>query len=400
MSPVHRTLQEKLSGIIKRGKSVLLLGPRQTGKTTLISQYKADLEITLLIAKIRRQYEADPDQLIREVQALQKTKRNAPLVIIDEIQKVPALMDGVQYLIDKNLGQFILTGSSARKLRHNKNINLLPGRVIQLHLDPFTLEETPTPHPSIEDLLLYGSLPAIRLQPDLFIREEELDSYVDLYLEDEVRAEALVRDIGAFENFLQLSAVESGNIVNFDKISQDVGVARTTIAAYYQILEDCLVADRIEPYTTSKTRKKLIKSPKYLLFDLGLRRLAAKEHPTLPEKYMGHLFEQFIGLELIRWARLQDTKPTIHFWRDAAGPEVDWLVNRNENLLPIEVKWTETPSSRDAKHLEVFLNEYPKATQAYVVCRVSQPQMLSERIQAISWTDLFFKLNDWKLTNP
>lgn len=395
MNLIPRSLQKKLSRILKRGKSVLLLGPRQTGKTTLINQYKADLEITLLISKIRRQYEADPDQLIREVQALKKTADKPPLVIVDEIQKVPALMDGVQYLIDKNLGQFILTGSSARKLRHNKNINLLPGRIIQLHLDPLTLGELPTPYPFIEDFLLYGSLPAIYLETETLNREEDLDSYVDLYLEDEIRAEALVRDMGAFENFLQLAAIESGNIVNFDKISQDIGVARTTIAAYYQILEDCLITERIEPYTTSKTRKKLIRSPKYILFDLGLRRLAAKEQPTLPQKYLGSLFEQFIGLELIRWSRLQDIQPSVHFWRDSSGPEVDWLLNRNEALLPIEVKWTKTPSYRDAKHLEVFLSEYPTATQAYIVCQVSQPQILSKGIEAISWKDLITKLNDW-----
>ena len=158
MNFINRSLQERLSRILKRGKSVLLLGPRQTGKTTLISQYKADLEITLLIAKIRRQYEADPDQLIREVQALKKPNGKPPLVIIDEVQKVPDLMDGVQYLIDKNLGKFILTGSSARKLRRNKNINLLPGRIIQLHLDPITLGEAPIPYPSIKDLLLYFQL--------------------------------------------------------------------------------------------------------------------------------------------------------------------------------------------------------------------------------------------------
>ncbi|MCH9614469.1 MAG: hypothetical protein SP1CHLAM54_15710 [Chlamydiia bacterium] len=395
MKLIQRSLQEKLARTLKRGKSVLLLGPRQTGKTTLISQYKADLEITLLIAKIRRQYESDPDQLIREVQALKKTNGKPPFIIIDEVQKVPALMDGIQYLIDNKQGQFILTGSSARKLRHNKNINLLPGRIIQLHLDPIALSETKAPYPPIEELITYGSLPAIHLETDPLIREEELDSYVDLYLEDEVRAEALVRDIGAFENFLQLSAIESGNIVNFDKISQDVGVARTTIAAYYQILEDCLIAERVEPYTSSKTRKKLTKSPRYLLFDLGLRRLAAREQPTLPQKYLGNLFEQFIGLELIRWTRLQDTRPTVHFWRDSSGPEVDWVVSRNKELLPIEVKWTENPSKRDARHLELFLSEYPTAKIAYVVCRVPQPQMLSDNIMAISWKDLIDKLDNW-----
>ena len=395
MQLVKRSLKEKLAKALERGKSVLLLGPRQTGKTTLIQEYKADLEITLLISKTRRQYEADPDQLIREVQALKLAKGSLPLVVIDEVQKVPALMDGVQYLIDHRVAQFILTGSSARKLRSHKNVNFLPGRVIQLRLDPFTLEELPSPLPSVEDFLLYGSLPAIRLETDNAIREEELDSYVDLYLEEEVRAEALVRDIGAFENFLRLAAIESGNVVNFDKISQDIGVARTTISAYYQILEDCLIAERIEPYAESRSRKKLTKSPKYLLFDLGLRRLAAKELPSLPHKYLGSLFEQFIGLELIRWARLQSHKTTVHFWRDPSGPEIDWLLNRDQSLLPIEVKWTDNPSLRDAKHLELFLREYTSATKGYIVCQVSRPQILSEGIEAISWRDLMQKLSAW-----
>ena len=395
---LKRDLKEKLAKILERGKSVLLLGPRQTGKTTLIRNYKADLEITLLISKTRRQYEADPDLLIREVEAARNAKNFLPLVVIDEVQKVPALMDAVQYLIDRQIAQFILTGSSARKLRHNKNVNFLPGRVIQLRLDPLTLEELPKPYPSVEDFLLYGSLPAIRLEMDHSIREEDLNSYVDLYLEEEVRAEALVRDIGSFKNFLRLAAMESGNIVNFDKISQDIGVARTTIAAYYQILEDCLVAERIEPYTESRSRKKLTKSPKYLLFDLGLRRLAAEEQPSLPQQYLGSLFEQFIGLELIRWARLQSLKTSVHFWRDSSGPEVDWLLQQNHFLLPIEVKWTDNPTLRDAKHLELFLREYPMATQGYVVCQVSRPRVLSNSVEAISWHDLPQKLAAWAVS--
>ncbi|MBM3191370.1 MAG: ATP-binding protein [Chlamydiae bacterium] len=395
MQLIKRALKQRLTSILTRGKSVLLLGPRQTGKTTLLQEYGADFEVTLLISKIRRQYEADPDLLIREVQALRNNKGSLPLVIIDEVQKVPALMDAIQYLIDKNTAQFVLTGSSARKLSHSTNVNLLPGRVIQLRLDPLTLEELPSPLPPIEDFLLYGSLPAIQLEKDPAIKEEELDSYVDLYLEDEVRAEALVRDIGTFENFLRLAAVESGNTVNFDKISQDVGVARTTIASYYQILEDCLIAERITPYTESLSRKKLLKSPKYLFFDLGLRRLAADEPASLPHKCLGGLFEQFIGLELIRWARLQQTKTSVHFWKDPSGPEVDWLLQRHQRLLPIEVKWTDNPSQRDAKHLELFLKEYPNATKGYVVCQVSRPQLLSEGIEAISWKDLLQRLSTW-----
>ena len=394
MNLINRNLKKKLERVIQRKKSVLLLGPRQTGKTTLIEQFDADMEITLLISKTRRQYEADPDLLIREVKSLKKKSGDLPLIIIDEVQKVPALMDGVQYLIDKKLGQFILTGSSARKLKHNTNVNLLPGRVIQMRLDPFTLEEIGT-HPPIKELLTYGSLPAILLETDLSIREEELDSYVDLYLEDEVRSEALVRDIGSFENFIRLAAVESGNIINFDKLSQDIGVARTTVASYYQILEDCLIAERIEPFTLSKNRKKLTKSPKYLFFDLGLRRLAAKEPADFPEKYWGHLFEQFVGLELIRFSRIQEKKTTLHFWRDPTGPEVDWLLSRGEELLPIEVKWTELPSMRDARHLELFLKEYPKAKKGYIICQTARPQTLSDKIEAISWKDLHAHLSEW-----
>lgn len=392
---IQRKLKKKLVAILKRGKSVLLLGPRQTGKTTLINDYDADFKITLLIAKTRRQYEADPDRLIREVEAIGKKNGKIPLIIIDEVQKVPALMDGVQYLIDNGLGQFILTGSSARKLRHNRNINLLPGRVIQLRLDPLTFDELSHNLAPIEHFLSFGSLPAIYLESDDSIREEELDSYVGLYLEEEVRTEALVRDIGAFENFLRLASIESGNIVNFDKISKDIGVARTTIAGYYQILEDCLIAERIEPYLEAKTRRRLTKAPKYLFFDLGLRRLAAKEQKDLPEKYLGALFKQLIGLELIRWSRLQEKRIAMHFWRDATGPEVDWILSCHQSLLPIEVKWTNTPSKADAKHLQLFLKEYANAKKGYVVCQVERPQMLADNIEAIPWQDLIDRLGAW-----
>ena len=308
----RRFLKKKLDRVLGRGKSVLLLGLRQTGRTTLIRGNKTDLEITLLLSKVRRQYEVDPDQLILEVKALHKKNGKPPLIIIDEVQKVPALMDAVQYLIDEGFGQFILTGSSARKLRTGKHVNLLPGRVIQLQFDPFTIEEFQ--YEFVESYLKYGSLPAISLDKDPLFREEELDSYADLYLEDEVRAEALVRYIGSFENFLRLAAIESGNIVNREKISQDVGVAASTISSYYQILEECLIVKRVEPYTKSVTRKKLVRSPIYLFFDLGLRRLAAGEQTNLPQMHLGALFEQFVGLEMILWARLQEKKTSIFFW--------------------------------------------------------------------------------------
>lgn len=395
MTLIKRLLDEKLRKILARQKSILLLGARQTGKTTLIKQYTADLEITLLVPRIRRQYESDPDRLIREVQQLAQHNAKMPFIIIDEIQKVPTLLDAVQYLIDEKTAQFILTGSSARKLKKGPDVNLLPGRVIELHLDPLVIPEIPLPLPDIQDFLTYGSLPAIILEKHNEVREEELSSYVDLYLEDEVRAEALVRNLGAFENFLRLAAIESGNIVNYDKISQDVGIARTTIASYYQILEDCLIVIRIEPFTNSRTRKKLIKSPKYLFFDLGLRRVAAEEPNVLPVIYFGSLFEQFVGLEILRWTHLQSEKIKLMFWRDPNGPEVDWVLRWGKKLLPIEVKWTDSPTFRDAKHIALFLKDYPEASKGYVICQTTVSQVIDDKIEATSWKNLFQILQEW-----
>lgn len=386
MTFIPRKISARILSILQRDKSILLLGPRQTGKTTLIKQLKADLFITLVKPRTRIAYERDPDRLTREVEALNNSQR-LPLVIIDEIQKIPALMDAVQDLIDAGTAKFILTGSSARKLRRHESINLLPGRVVTLHMDPLMLAEMPHPLPSIEELLLYGSLPQI-ITANEAIREEDLDSYVTTYLEEEVRAEALVRNMGSFTQFLKLAGIESGNISNFQNISKEIGVSNPTISGYYQILVDCLIAERIEPLTHSLTRKRLIKSPKFILYDLGVRRLAAREGTSFPEKYMGSLFEQWVGLELLHMLRLYPERSQLMFWRDADGVEVDWIIERHNEYIPIEVKWTENPHPGDAKHLKTFLNEYPQAKIGYVVSRVNRRQKLAERIFAIPWQEL------------
>jgi predicted AAA+ superfamily ATPase len=325
--------------------------------------------------------------LTREVEALKKNG-DLPLVIIDEIQKIPNLMDAVQDLIDSGTAQFIITGSSARKLRRQGNINLLPGRVITLHMDPLLLSELPKPIPSIHDLILYGSLPQIITEKNNQNREEDLDSYVTTYLEEEVRTEALVRNMGTFAQFLKLAGIESGNISNFQNISKEIGVSNPTISSYYEILVDCLIAEKIEPLTLSLTRKKLKKSAKFLLYDLGVRRLAARENVSLPEKYFGGLFEQWVGLELIRTLRLSPVRSQVMYWCDPDGPEVDWVVELHNEYIPIEAKWTEHPDPSDAKHLKVFLNEYSNAKNGYVICRVERRQKLANRIYAIPWQEI------------
>lgn len=387
MKYIPRLLEERIGRTLNRGKSVLLFGARQTGKTTLINRFGHDLMVSFVQPDIRQKYEKSPHLLKAEAESFAAPKKGKlPLIILDEVQKVPVILDVVQDLIDRKKANFILTGSSARKLRRGARVNLLPGRVVTFRMDPFSLRELPAS--DLNERLLYGSLPGIVSVKPLSDRETDLEAYVTAYLEEEIRAEAVVRNLGDFARFLELAASESGSIINLRKLSQEIGVSHTTIGAYYQILEDCLIAERVEPLTQSKTRKKLTKSEKYLFFDLGVRRLAAREGVKLSRDTMGRLFEQFIGLELLRSAHTKDSLTKIRFWRDPDGPEVDWVIDTNGVYTPLEVKWTDNPAPGDIRHLEVFLSEYKSAKQGFVICRVTHKAKLSKRIFALPWQSI------------
>jgi predicted AAA+ superfamily ATPase len=390
MEPVQyitRALEPELGRQLARGRSVLLLGPRQTGKTTLLARFPADLRLALVLPDVRQLYEREPGRLLGEIAALRRGgRRRPPLVVLDEVQRVPALLDVVQHAIDTRLARFMLTGSSARRLRRGPAVNLLPGRVVLLRLDPLSLaERADLP---LEQLLLDGSLPAVSGVRDPGDREGDLRAYVQGYLEEEIRAEALVRNVGTFSRFLELASLEAGLVVSFRALAQDLGLAHTTVAGFYEILEDCLVAERVDPLTRSRTRTKLIKSSRYLVFDLGVRRLCAGEGRRLPRERLGQLFEQWAGLELIRQSRAGRVETSVRFWRDPDGPEVDCIVERRGALVPVETKWTDAPTPRDARHVEVFLAEYPEAIRGFVVCRVPRRQALSNRVTALPWQEI------------
>ncbi len=388
MTYLTRTLALSLKKALHRGKSVLLLGPRQVGKTTLIKhEADADLSFSFADPETKLRYEKDPPQLGKEIRKYAESFKNMPLIVIDEVQKIPIIMDLAQQLIDDKIARFLLTGSSARKLRRSGEVNLLPGRVVSLQMSPLTIDELPDDQISLTDLLLYGALPEITLEQDLDNKETDLRSYVTTYLEEEVRAEALVRKLGSFIRFLEVACSESGNILNASKLSQEIGVTSATISDYYQILDDCLIAHRIDPISNGNTRRRLIKSPKYLIFDLGVRRIAANEGRRLPKNQLGHLFEQFIGLELIRLSHLSEGIK-IRYWRDSSGPEVDFVIEESKQYIPVEVKWSDKPNKHDAKHLELFMNEYPQARQGYIICQTPMPYDISERVTAISWRDI------------
>lgn len=197
-----------------------------------------------------------------------------------------------------------------------------------------------------------------------------------------------MRNLGQFSRFLQLADSESGGISHFRGLARELGIAHTTVAGYYEILEGCLIAERMEPLSQSRARKKLTKSPRYLFFDLGVRRAAAEEGRRLPPRVLGGLFEQFVGLEFIRLGRLAQPEVRVRFWRDPDGPEVDWVLTCEDRSLPVEVKWSEAPAARDVRHLERFLRGHGSARHGLVVCRTPRRFQLARNMVALPWQEI------------
>ncbi len=219
--------------------------------------------------------------------------------------------------------------------------------------------------------------------------EEELNSYVSLYLEEEVRKEALVRNLTAFSQLLRLSCIESGRIANFSKISQDIGLSHNTVSEYYRILQDCLIVRRIEALTQTPSRRTLSKSPKFILFDLGGRRAGTQEGLSPSREHMGHLLEQFVGLDLLNQIECFFRRASLYYWRDHNGPEVDYVIEYNNTYISIEVKFTSKPSEKDIKHLKVFKEEYATVGNGYVIADIPFPLELESRIITLPWHQLY-----------
>ena len=430
----RRYLEDRLTGPVSRNKVRLLFGARQTGKTWLLRRLLAgedtrafDLQDTVA----RRRFEADPAAFSREVRAL---PRSVTSVVLDEIQKVPALLDEVQRLYDAapSRWQFYLTGSSARRLRSG-TANLLPGRSHTYHLYPVCgwevdrddpAPELPAPvepgrrhgtrgrsgdHPvsvrprrsrdgrtpeeprwfppqSLTRVLQLGGLPGIRGE-SIPTAQATLASYVGHYLEEEIRREALVRDMGPFGVFLRLAASESGRQLNVARLSQESGVPASTLKNYYQVLVDTFVGYWMTAYA-GRTRKRLLTTPRFYVFDVGVRQAAAETplHPRLPDELGGTLLAHWVAQELIARAGYAGRPHRVSFWRTAYGAEVDFVWEAPREDIPVEVKWTARPRPNDARHLETFLDEFPgRARRGLLVCRCADPQQLTDRVRALPW---------------
>lgn len=398
-----RNLDNQLKLIIKKHQSALILGPRQTGKTTLVKKcfhLKPNVtDLPLQNPEIRLEMEIDPALLIKQLKG--RTKKG--YVFIDEAQKVPAIFDSVQYAIDEGLSSFIITGSSARKLRR-KGTNLLPGRVKVFRLDPMMWNEfgwlnantikplkirniNTVKNYSFRKSLIYGSLPGIVSFGDDNDRRDILKSYTHIYLEEEIRAEALSRKIGAFGRFLELAAQESGTNPNFTKLSMETGVSVPTIKEFFSLLEDTLVVEKIGPYLKN-ARKRILKSSRYYFFDIGVRNALARVPLTddLVNAEKGKLFEHAVILELIRRIRSLNEDYKIYYWRTAGGAEVDCIIDTGASLIPIEIKASSRVLLSDVTGLLSFIKSYRgQIKHAYVVTNGRVPEKLSDMITVIPW---------------
>lgn len=402
----NRWLESSLSSPASQGKVRLLFGARQTGKSTLLERVMAEAKsrtfFNLQDSSLRQAFERRPHSFS---EALLAKPGTGHAVLVDEIQKVPALLEEIQWLHDRHPRrfEFLLTGSSARRLRAS-SANLLPGRSHLFHLFPITQPERGArarvlplpmesadsffPARSLHDLLLLGSLPGVSLEPaESAVRS--LETYSQVYIEEEIRREGMVRDLGAFGRFLELAAVSSGKTINLVKLSNESGVAKATIRDYYHVLVDTFVGDWLEPFVRSH-RKRLLTTPKFFFFDLGVRNAAARL--ALDDNLLaiqgGDLLEHWVGLELMHRARMLGRAYRVGFWRTVGGAEVDFVLRTPQEVVPIEVKWTGNPTLRDARHILRFFDDHPDARQGYVVCRVSEPRQLHERVTAIPWSEL------------
>ncbi len=334
--------------------SFFLFGARGTGKSTLMQLCFPDaLTIDLLIANVRMKYIANPDMLIEIVQA----QPNNKTIIIDEVQKVPALLSNVHALIEEKRGwRFVLTGSSARKLKA-EGVDLLAGRAIKKTMYPFMACELKD-HFNFDECLSYGMLP-IRFASTN--PAETLQTYIALYIEEEVKQEGLIRNIEPFARFLEAMSFSHASIMNITNIARDCMVKRTTVSSWLSILHDLLITFEI-PIFSWRAKRELISSSKFYFFDVGVyRTLKPFAIGDSHDEINGFALEGLIAQHLVAWSDYTQQQHRLYYWRTRAGVEVDFVVYGEKGFWAIEVKNSDRIKPSDLRSLHNFSQDYPEA---------------------------------------
>ena len=354
-------------------QSFFLWGGRQTGKSSFLkTHYPHSLYFDLLDMQLLLRYTQSP-YLFREELLKQSADKLALPIIIDEIQKVPALLNEIHALIENQQLQFILCGSSARKLK-TQSTNLLGGRAWIYHFYPLVYPEIPDFN--LLCALQQGLLPKHYLSSPEFI-QKHLQAYIDIYLTDEIRNEGLVRNLAGFSRFLEMAGLCNGEMINMSNIARDCHVSRNTVEGYFQILIDTMLGNFIYPYHKKVKRDLLVAMPKFYFFDVGVANyLAHRELSQLKGDVAGRSFEHYILMELIAYRGIRQKRFDIGYWRTKTGLEVDFILG--DAIVAIEIKISEQVHAQDLRGLGAFCEEHPKA-KAIVVSQDVAPRQLIMR---------------------
>lgn len=382
MKKVKRLLNVELP----KGQSAFLWGPRKTGKTTFLKEHFPDsLVFDFLKTDLFIEMAKNPALLRERLLARSENALSKP-VILDEVQKVPQVLDEVHWLIENKGLSFILCGSSARKLKRG-HANLLGGRAWRYEMFPFVTAELK--NYNLLYILNHGMIPNHYLQKKDY--RKSLQAYVQDYLKEEVFAEGLTRNISAFSRFFEALGYSHGELTNYSNIARDCGVDSKTVKEYYQILIDTLLAVRVEPFRKKQNRQVISKAPKYYLFDVGIAGFLTKR--KLEEEKgeeFGKAFEHFILMEINAYRGYNSKTFELNFWRTKSGLEVDFVLDKGK--VAIEVKGTQRVDKNNLKGLFAFKEEYsPK--RAIVVCNEKEKRVY-KGIEIMPWRDFLYHL--WK----
>ena len=332
------------------GSSIFLFGGRQTGKTTILrQQFPNAIFFDLLNTSVKSRLQRRPVVLYETL----KEKPAGTLVIIDEIPEIPELLNEVHRLIVERQLIFILCGSSARKLKR-KGHNTLGGRALPVYLYPLVSAEIPDF--DIDRAVNYGMLPPHYLAKN---PSRLLAGYIDVYLKEEIKEEALVRNLDAFHRFLEVAALTDGEIINNNNIAQECGVHATTVNSYFDILEDTLIGYRIPAYTKVMQRR-LVQAPRFYYFDIGItNHLLHRKDLVRGTADYGHAFEHLVVQELVAYLHYTHSEERLSYWRTYTGIEVDVIIG--DARIAIEIKSAEEIQNKHLKNLKIFAEEHPQS---------------------------------------
>ena len=369
-----------LSRLLRHSKkSLLLLGPRQTGKSTLVRGLQPDLTINLSDEATYLAFASNPREIYERLEG-----QPCRTVFLDEIQRLPSLLNTLQAILDEDRFQIqlYLTGSSARKLRRG-HANLLPGRLHTYVLGPLVASELGY-RVDAKKALAIGTLPGMWMEADQRQAEKSLRSYAATYLKEEIQAEALTRNVEGFSRFLLVAAAEAGKFLDLSKLATQAGLPRQSVVRYVEILEDTLIIRRCEAFRKS-LRRRLVQSPKFFFFDTGVLN-GLLENFLVSADRIGMLFEHLVFNQIVDSAQSQDKHIRVSSYRTEHGAEVDLVVELDNQVFAVEVKATSRVGRPDVRGLRSFA-DYVGNTHHPFLLHLGTEKKLIEGVRVLPWQE-------------